>query len=336
MPCIYDTRWIGPHGIGRFAAEVASRLPHAQLRATGRPMSALDPMRLSLINFPERAWLLSPGYNAPLRSPIPYILTIHDLNHVDRADNSSALKRIYYRTVLTRLCKNARAVLTVSDYSRSRVIDWFGIDADRVFNVGNGVSDGFSPNGPRHVHPRPYFLCVSNRRGHKNEHGLLSAFAQSNLPERADLMLTGEPERAIVDHARALGIADRVTFMGRVSENELAALYRGALCLVFPSFYEGFGLPIVEAFASGTPVVTSNVSSMPEIAGDAALLVDPHRPQEIARAMERIHSSVELREDLSSRGLARARIFTWDAVAERVRISIKSVDLDPKYPLDFS
>jgi glycosyltransferase involved in cell wall biosynthesis len=121
-----------------------------------------------------------------------------------------------------------------------------------------------------------------------------------------------------------------------VSEDELAALYRGALFLVFPSFYEGFGLPIIEAFACGTPVITSNVTSMPEIAGDAALLVDPHDVDAIAEAMVRLASSPELRKTLVARGYERIGTFSWDAVAERVKAAVAAVDTNPEHPLHWS
>jgi glycosyltransferase involved in cell wall biosynthesis len=336
MSCVFDSRWAGAHGIGRFAKEIAGRLPHAALDADGRPMSPLDPLRLTRVRFGPGQWFLSPGYNAPLFSNAPYLLTVHDLNHIDRPDNSSVVKRLYYRLVLRRLCRRARAVLTVSEFSRRRIAEWFGLDIDRVFNVGNGVSEAFVPEGRRHDVGSDYVLCVSNRRGHKNEEGLMHAFARSALPSSLKLVLTGEPSENLEELARTLGVSGRVAFAGRVSEDELAALYRGALFLVFPSFYEGFGLPIIEAFACGTPVITSNVTSMPEIAGDAALLVDPHDVDAIAEAMVRLASSPELRKTLVARGYERIGTFSWDAVAERVKAAVAAVDTNPEHPLHWS
>jgi glycosyltransferase involved in cell wall biosynthesis len=336
MNCVFDSRWAGAHGIGRFAKELAARLPHAELDANGRPMSPLDPVRLAKVRFHPNQWFLSPGYNAPLFSSVPYLLTVHDLNHIDRPDNSSIVKRLYYRLVLRRLCRRARAVLTVSEFSRGRIVEWMGLDRNRVFNVGNGVSEAFVPQGRRHDAGGDYVLCVSNRRGHKNEEGLLHAFSRSSLASSLKLVLTGESSASLQELARTLGVSERLVFAGRVSEDELAALYRGALFLVFPSFYEGFGLPIIEAFACGTPVITSNVTSMPEIAGDAALLVDPYDADAIAEAMVRLASSPELRNVLVARGFGRIGNFSWDAVAGRVKAAVTAVDTNPEHPLHWS
>lgn len=338
MACFFDTRWIDSHGIGRFALEVHARLRTVDLNAGGRPMSPFDILRLSWILLPTRNgdWFLSPGYNAPLITRSPYVFAIHDLNHIDRSDNSNIFKRMYYQLILRRLCHRARAILTVSDFSKQRIVDFFGVDASRVFNVGNGVSESFKSDGPRHELPGGYVLCVSNRRGHKNEEGLLHAFARATLPHDLKLVLTGEANDRLVELARSLGISNRLVFSGKVSEADLGALYRGALFLAFPSFYEGFGLPIVEAFACGTPVITSNLTSMPEIAGDAALLVNPHDVDEIALAMRRLHSSAELRANLIERGYQRVGEFSWDAVALRVQDVIHSVDTDPKHPLNWT
>lgn len=332
MGCIFDERWIGEHGIGRFASELAKRLPHKQLVAGGRPMSPIDPFRLLFSSFNKGDWFLSPGYNAPLLSSVPYVLTVHDLNHVDRPENSSFLKRIYYRTVLRRLCKKARAVLTDSEYSRSRICEFFGLPSGKVFNVGCGVSPGFSPEGQRYVRPNGYFLCVSNRKGHKNEDGLLRAFAMAKLPGNPDLVLTGVASEALRALAGEMGVGGRLVFTGRLSEGELASLYRGAIALVFPSFYEGFGLPIVEAFACGTPVITSSATSMREIAGDAAMLVDPSDVESMARGMNEVASSEALRAKMAEAGLERATIYTWDAVAERVKAAVLAVE-SPGYSL---
>ncbi|MES1146929.1 MAG: glycosyltransferase family 1 protein, partial [Solimonas sp.] len=125
----------------------------------------------------------------------------------------------------------------------------------------------------------------------------------------------------------------RIVFTGRISDEYLASLYRGAVCLVFPSFYEGFGLPIVEAFACGTPVITSNTTSMPEISAGAAMLVDPSNMRELTEAMDRVCDDVSLRERLIKLGLERVGNYNWESVARRVRDAISSVDTDSSAPL---
>ncbi len=325
MTCLFDTRWDGTHGIGRFSRELSARLPCTPLEAKGRPMSPVDPLRLSGLSWDSGDWLLSPGYNAPLIGALPYILTVHDLNHLDRSENSSTLKRIYYKRVLRRLCRRSRAVLTVSEFSRRRIIDGLSVDPAYVFNVGNGVSPAFSMAGARREVARPYLLCVSNRRGHKNEMRTLGAFAQSGLAGKIDMVFTGHETEALRRHACDLGIGSNLTFAGQLSEMQLAAFYRGATALVFASLYEGFGLPIIEAFACGVPVITSNVTSMPEIAGDAAVLVDPMRPAHIASAMQSMVESVDLRGGCVARGVERVKDFSWDSVARRVMSTVERV-----------
>lgn len=336
MTCIYDIRWNGEHGIGRFANEISKRLPHTPLSIGGKPMSPFDPFKLIIPNITKGDWFFSPGYNAPILHNIPYLLTIHDLNHIDRSDNSGFLKKIYYATILRRLCLRSRAVLTVSEFSRQRIIEWFKVNPSKVFNVGNGISKAFSINGSKYLRANDYMLCVSNRRGHKNEYGLLSAFAKADLPSSLELALTGHPTKNLLDHATSLGIKSRIFFTGHISEEELAKLYRGATALAFPSFYEGFGLPIVEAFACGIPVLTSNVTSMPEIAGDAALLVNPYSIDDITDGLTQIYSDAGLRNKLISRGVSKASSFTWEAVVERINAAVKTVDIDPDYPLNWS
>lgn len=334
--CIFDNRWKGGHGIGRFATELSARLPVHSLNATGSPSSPVDVLALSLFRIRKNEWFFSPGYNAPLFTRSPYILTIHDLNHIDREDNSSLFKKLYYRIVIKHLCNNARAILTVSEFSKKRISDWFRISPQKIFTVGNGVSSIFTPEGTKYQKTSNYVLCVSNRRGHKNELGLAQAFAHAKIHDETKLVFTGEASPKLLELANTLGISNRLLFTGKVSEDDLAALYRGALFLVFPSFYEGFGLPIVEAFASGTPVITSNVTSMPEIAGDAALLVDPNNIHDIAAAIEKLYNSSELRAELVQRGFKRVENFTWDAVADRVKAAVKAVDTDPLHPLSWN
>jgi glycosyltransferase involved in cell wall biosynthesis len=338
MACIFDERWCGEHGIGRFAREIAERLEIKAYKGHGRPMSPWDPIRLSYRISKKNIkddWFFSPGYNAPLLGGIPYILTIHDLNHIDRPENSSIAKQFYYKLILRHLSLRARAVLTVSEFSRQRLISWMGLDSERVFNVGNGVSEVFSIEGNKWGEGAEYVLCVSNRRGHKNEPAVIAGFATSGLPQSVKLIFTGDESKLLFDLAYSLGVGDRVAFTGRVSEETLASIYRGAICLCFASLYEGFGLPIIEAFASGIPVITSNVTSMPEIAGDAALLVDPHNSTSIANALRCLYDDSNLRALLVQRGLVRVRQFTWDSVVKRIKTAVATVDDDPENRLNW-
>lgn len=323
----FDARWIGPHGIGRFAAELEKRLPH--LSAVSLPLAPQHPLDCFLLSIwmlrNPRQWIFSPGYNAPIIGLGRYVFVVHDLNHIDLPYNSSLLKRLYYALVLKRACRQAAAVLTVSDFAAARIAQWSGVPRRRVWVVGNGVSAAFHEDGPRHEERRPYFLVVGNRKAHKNESRIFEAFAQQWQKTDTHLLVVGHPTAQLDDLASRLGCSERIKFLGRLSDAELARCYRGATALVFPSLYEGFGLPVVEAMACGTPVITANTTSLPEVAGEAAILVDPNSAEEIAAAMIRVGTDVQLREQLRIAGVKRAGEFTWRKVADRVAEVLKAV-----------
>jgi glycosyltransferase involved in cell wall biosynthesis len=212
--------------------------------------------------------------------------------------------------------------LTVSEFSRQRIIDWSGVDPSRVVNVGNGVDSAYSPNAVRYEPGYAYLLVVSNRKAHKNDVGVLNAFAIANLSASVHLIFTGAVTDELQRIARENAVEQRVHFLGRLPDADLPSIYAGALALVFPSFYEGFGLPVIEAMACGTPVITSNSTSLPEVAGDAALLVNPTSVSEISAAIKRVVADPDLRASLRRKGIERARHFNWDAVAQRVYCAI--------------
>lgn len=325
---VIDERWGGAHGIGRFADEVSTRLHLPPLDIAGSPVSPLEPLRmwLALSKKSRPIVIFTPGYNVPLFVIRPYIVTIHDLNHIDRPENSSLMKRLYYRFILRRAVRNSACVVTVSEYSKGRILDWAGLSAGRVAVVGNGVAPQYTLDALPTNLGYDYLLCVSNRKGHKNEQRLLEAFAKSGISPELRLVFTGEPTAELEQQIHMLGLENRVVFVGKVKESDMPGLYRGALALLFPSLYEGFGLPVLEAMACGTPVLTSNVTALPEVAGDAALLVDPLSVEAIASGIARLCNDRELRQTLSEKGLIRAQKFTWDAVADKVRAVLEDVE----------
>jgi len=322
-----DQRWIGNHGIGRFARHVLGALDYAPIRLRSNPAAPLDSWRLAraLANLNGRDVFFSPGYNTPLFCRSPFVFTIHDLSHFYCPENSSAAIRLYYATILKRACRHAAKILTVSEFTRQQIIEWTGVNEEKVFNVGCGVDAAYHPGHETYGLPFPYLLCVSNRKEHKNEFRLVEAFAKAAIDDSIRLVFTGRPEETIVRWIGRHRLSDRVVFLGVIPENKLPSLYRGARALVFPSLYEGFGLPVLEAMACGTPAVTSNVTAMPEIAGDAALLVEPTCVEEIARAIERIVEDEALRERLRQRGAKRAVLFAWTRTCVRVRQELASL-----------
>jgi glycosyltransferase involved in cell wall biosynthesis len=317
---IVDGRWEGSHGIGRFAEEVVGRLPNVvSVSCTLKPSHPLSVFWLSgqVCRFKD-AVFFSPGYTPPLWSRIPYVFTMHDLNHIDVKENTTHLKRQFYEHVLKPGCKRAAKILTVSEFSRQRIIEWSGVCEDKVVTVGNGVDKDFSPEGVKWRPGFRYLFHIGNQKPHKNVHRMLEAFACSGLPRDIKLVMVGVQDMETRQLADQMGIGRSVISVGSVSDNELPAYYRGAEALIFPSTYEGFGLPVIEAMACGTPVVTSNTASLPEIAGDAAILVDPTDVSDIRVGIRRIVCDKRLHQQLRERGLVRAKHYSWETVAKQV------------------
>jgi glycosyltransferase involved in cell wall biosynthesis len=323
-----DQRWLGHHGIGRFARHVLPGLDYLPIPLGSHPAAPLDSWFLAraLRKLTRRDLFFSPGYNTPLFCSAPFVFTIHDLSHIYCPENSSPSIRLYYATVMKRACHRAAAILTVSNFTRSQIIDWSGVSPEKVSNVGCAVDPTYRPGEESYGLAFPYLLCVSNRKPHKNESRIVEAFAQANLDPQIHLVFTGLPTVDFASRIAACRLSSRIDFMGVVPEARLPSLYRGAKALIFPSLYEGFGLPVLEAMACGTPVVTSNLTALQEVAGDAALLVDPTSTAQIAAAMEQIVSDTALRKQLRQKGLTRATEFSWSTTACRVRELLGTVD----------
>jgi len=320
MHILFDTRWIGNHGIGRFAAELFRRLPGVEpLPAGPRKLSPTDPIWLTrTITRLHPDLYFSPGFNPPLRSSVPFVFTIHDLIHLKVAAERNLVKQVYYELVVKRATHRAARVVTISEFSRRRITEWAGIPEGQASVIGVGVSAIFNPDGPRRQHRKPYLLFVGNSKPHKNLGRLLEAFAISRLSNDVDFILCAPDEPATSGLIRQFGLDDSITVTGLLSDEALAECYRGALALIFPTLHEGFGLPALEAMACGTPVLTSSLTSLPEVTGDAALIVNPYDVEAIAAGMQRLVEDTNLVAELKQHGLARAKLFSWDDVAGRL------------------
>jgi glycosyltransferase involved in cell wall biosynthesis len=237
------------------------------------------------------------------RSDAPVALTLHDVQHLDLPELFGRSERAYRRLAYDGPARRADAVVVVSEFVKARAVDRLGLDPARVHAVPLGVDRGrFHPGD---VPREPFLLYPARAWPHKNHARLLEAFAllRRRRPELGLVLTGGGHEQRLPD-----GVGAR----GNVGLDELAELYRLAACLVFPSLYEGFGLPPLEAMASGCPVAASDLPAIREVCGDAAMLFDPHDPEAIADGVDR---ALDAGEALRERGLERAEAFTWEACA---------------------
>jgi glycosyltransferase involved in cell wall biosynthesis len=182
-----------------------------------------------------------------------------------------------------------------------------------------GISQHLTPDGNCYSPGYPYLLHVGNTKAHKNISRLIEAFAQANIDTPIHLILTGKCTLPLTQLIKKYRLENRVIFSGNLSEKELVEYYRGALALTFPSLYEGFGLPPLEAMACGTPVLTSNITSLPETVGDAAVLIDPYNIDSIKTGIEQITQDTLLRKNLIEKGHERITLFSWDKTAAAVQ-----------------
>lgn len=322
---IIETSWEEKGGIGRFTREVSSRLKGThkarKLNQASSPLSTIFFAVQSLF-YKKNDVFLYFGYIPPLFSKQKYYFFLYDLNHIDVEYNSSFIKRIYYNVVIKRGCKKAEKVFTISNFSKNRIVDWSGIDESNVINVGCGVSEVFSQNISCYNAGVDYIFCPSSRKKHKNEDRLIEAFSKLNKGESLHLFLTGYPNKDILKKIENLNVKSCIHFLGDVSEDKLAALYKGAKFVVFPSLYEGFGLPILEAMASGTAVATSLTTATSEVAGAAAILFNPYVTEDIYEAMNKLIHSDKLITDLIDLGYKRSSQYSWDASVRTLESSI--------------
>lgn len=257
------------------------------------------------------------NFLAPIRGTRPYVVTVHDMGLESLRGCHPLAKRLYTRKLIPAVARGARLVLTNSEYSKWEIVRWLGIPESRIRVTPLAASPDFRP-GRAPAAPRvPYFLYVGNIEPRKNLKRLLDAFARIGDIGHELWIVGNSWYRAgeIHRHVRERGIEDRVRFLGYVGREELPGLYCGATAFVYPSLLEGFGMPVVEAMACGTPVITSNNSGLKEVAGGAAALIDPLDTEDIARNMREIAESPDLRSSLSTLGLRRAAEFSWERTA---------------------
>jgi glycosyltransferase involved in cell wall biosynthesis len=313
---LVDGRWQGACGIGRVSYEIISRLQHIDIIKQGpKPLSVYNLLWQPRQLKKNYRLFYTPGFNPILHSPIPYVLTIHDLIYLQ----SGRLKKTFFNYLVKPSILKAAAIFTVSHYSKQQLCEWVPISPEKIHVIYNGVSKDFTDDGLYHRPGYPYFLYVGNSNPHKNLPRLLKAFSIAKLDTRFKLILITARTNELSDIIHTLRLNERVVFEKATRDTQLAEYYRGATALCTPSLQEGFGLPALEAMASGTPVLAANATSLPEITADAALLCDPLCIDSIASGIEKLALDATIRDDLIKKGLTRSALFTWDNTARSVQ-----------------
>lgn len=259
--------------------------------------------------------LFSPIPEMPLWRGCRAVVTLHDLIPL-RFPRKSPLTA-YFRYYIPQVLHQAEHVLCDSQATANDVISYYRLPAQKLSVVP--LAYDIAHFQPLHLPPQNYFLYIGRHDAYKNLERAIAAFAQ--LPADYEFWIAGPPDQRYTPCLRQqvceLGLGDRVKFLSYVPYADLPKLINQALALVFVSLWEGFGLPVLEGMACGTPVITSNLSSMPEVAGDATLLVDPYQVGAIAAAMQTIVADSSVRQDLAQRGLRRAQQFRWEKTSQR-------------------
>jgi glycosyltransferase involved in cell wall biosynthesis len=269
-------------------------------------------------------------YTAPVFCGAPIIVTVHDVSFIDHPEYFTASRRPQLRFTVARTVQRAASLITVSEFSRAAILRAYDIPAEKVHAIPNAANPDFRVIGREQAQKAvaerlgfdaPFIFSVGDLQPRKNQIGLIAAFSRllTRRPHlRHHLVLTGKETwftPKVRDAATACGFASRIHFTGFVGDPELLQLYNACECFAFPSFYEGFGLPILEAMACGRAVVCSNTSSMPEVADGAGLLFNPRETEAIERALADILLDAELRGRMERLGLQRASAFSWQRSA---------------------
>jgi glycosyltransferase involved in cell wall biosynthesis len=301
--------------------------------------------QFSLINAAKKAGceiLHCTSNTAPLNCNIPLVTTLHDIIYMESSymkilnGDASSYQRfgnVYRKLVVPRVVEKSRKIITVSHFEKKRIADFFDIrDDSKLKAVYNGVSEYFKPvtnaveldRVKKKYHlPDHYFFFLGNTDPKKNTVGTLKAFSDFRKQTSVDYKLVmldydrNELEK-VVKEIEDPALINHIVLTGYVINSDLPAIYRQSRIFLYPSLRESFGIPMLEAMACGVPVITSNTSSMPEVAGDAAVIIDPYKPEEITNAMLDLYHKEHLRLKLVDAGLKQASMFSWKAMAKDV------------------
>jgi glycosyltransferase involved in cell wall biosynthesis len=281
----------------------------------------------------DRPDLLHVQYTAPIGCSVPVVVTVHDVSFIEHPEYFTRDRALQLQWTVLRTVRRATRILTVSEFSKKSILRAYGdLDEDKVVMVPNAAASEFRPISrtaaaaavcERFGIAAPFILSVGDLQPRKNQIGLIHAFARllRAYPQfKHDLVLVGK-ETWFADRVRQAvresGVAGRIRLFGYVSDQDLLQFYNACEVFAFPSFYEGFGLPALEAMACGRAVVCSNTSALPEVVDSAALLFDPYNIDEIVRALADLLLDAELRARMERLGLQRAAHFSWQKTAQQ-------------------
>ena len=318
-------------GVQRYTREILSRLPGKLVPVSPKRFAhGIMGHLWEQIVLPQRILrkpLFSPSNTGPL-AVSRQVVVIHDIAPLDHPEWYNPRFSAFYSYLLPRLARNVKKVITDSEFTRNRILEKMDVSPDKIKVVPLGVDSKFKPIAPVEVQDvikqlgiptRYYILSLGSLEPRKNLNRLLASWKEieSAIPDEIWLVLAGAKGRAQVFNRLSLdSLPPRVHFTGHVPDELLPALLGGALVFAYVSVYEGFGLPPLEAMASGTPVLAGNRASLPEVVGDAGMLVDPFDIESIASGLKELIDSRDLRSKLSLLGLQRAKLFSWEKTAQ--------------------
>ncbi|MCC7341003.1 MAG: glycosyltransferase family 4 protein [Bryobacterales bacterium] len=281
----------------------------------------------------DRPDLVHVQYTAPLRCPVPIVVTVHDVSFLEHPDFFSPFRQRQLALTVASTVRRAARILTCSEFSRQAIAAVYNLDPETIRVAHNAAAPCFQPADGRGakaiVRERygisaPFLLCVGNLQRRKNQLGLIQAYEsliQAHPEFEQDLVFVGKDTSQsgeIRELARKSSVRQRIHFAGFVPDELLPAFYNAADLFVFPSFYEGFGIPLLEAMACGRPIACSNRTAMPEVTGKTAVLFDPSSKQSIGQALHDMLANLDLCQKLGEAALHRSRGFRWDATARTV------------------
>lgn len=322
-------------GVQRYATEITTRLnngiklihsPQFRSPLSGHVWEQFYlPTKVSSTNM-----LWSPANTGPIAVK-NQIVTIHDLSPIDHPEWFDRNFSYWYRFLLPKLAQRVKLIFTDSEFSKARIMNVFGLAENKVVSIPLGVGDQFKPATQANVDAvtnklgilRPYVLYIGSLEPRKN---LLRLFQAWELVDehRVELVVAGMRGRSFKDSGFDK-VPSGVRMTGYVPDQDLPSLYTGALCFIYLSIYEGFGLPVLEAMSCGVPVISSNSTALPEVVGDAGLLLDPFDVVEIASTLKLLISDREQRDELQAKGFERAALYSWDKTTEIVWKELQSL-----------